>query len=426
MALYACSTRWLISRVSHIAVAGRYRRYCESFSRKQDVSLFNPGTWKQNDRCSYCGRQTPIPLQLNVATGQVYNRPADARKEISNTALPLELIRSGHEWWGPGGEPTWRHTWEHLGKDEPPLGVTTAALADPVYATASIDAGFNFTTVEWVCSNPGVGHGVTANHPNIERFRTPASARFVLNWCEKCVFALERDVDELTEGGRTQANVKAMSSFDWSTFILAAIFLSLASIGELKDIRLCSIAIDRSETLSRRWRRLLTLLGGIRRWTFLPSLMCATCNLVAIAGGDALSVCLNTIAVLFLYDIDNIAFAQLLPERLRSRIERDGRLQLEDRDIVGMQVLRRTYLPMIAGGVVLGVIVAAAEWNLATSYTPLLVNFVSCWLASIVAEVQLFSEKSVQQRGAVACVTIGRGLMGFGFFGVLLGLVQVL
>jgi hypothetical protein len=154
--------------------------------------------------------------------------------------------------------------------------------------------------------------------------------------------------------------------------------------------------------------------------------MCATCNLVAIAGGDALSVCLNTIAVLFLYDIDNIAFAQLLPERLRSQIERDGRLQLEDKDIVGMQVLRRTYLPMIAGGVVLGVIVAAAKWNVATSYTPMLVNFGSCWLAGTAAEVQLFGEKSVQECGAATCAAIARGLVGFAFFGALLGLVQVL
>ena len=112
------------------------------------------------------------------------------------------------------------------------------------------------------------------------------------------------------EGNRIAGNVKAMSSFDWTTLLLAAAFLSLASIGELKDIRLYTIALDRCETLGRGWRRALNLLGGVRRWTFLPALMCAVCDLVAIAGGDALSLCLNTIAVLFLYDVDNIAFGE--------------------------------------------------------------------------------------------------------------------
>jgi hypothetical protein len=172
--------------------------YCEAFSAKEDASAFSIGSWKQNDRCSYCGRQTPVPLQLDEATGQVFNRPADARVR-DRTALPLEFIRSGHEWWGSGGESSWRHTWPGMSEAEgEPVGVTAAALADPVYAIGRVDARLNWSTVEWVCTHPGVGHSVSADHPNIERFRTPASATYVRNWCEKCVFSLERDVDELT------------------------------------------------------------------------------------------------------------------------------------------------------------------------------------------------------------------------------------
>ena len=144
---------------------------------------------------------------------------------------------------------------------------------------------------------------------------------------------------------------------------------------------------------------------------------------VAIAGGDALSVCLNTIAVLFLYDIDNIAFSQLLPERLRSRIERDGKVQLDDEDVAGMQVLRHTYMPVIASGVVLGVIVAASEGS---SYLPLAVNFFSCWCAGLATEAQLFGGKSIQKRAAAMCVAWARGIAGFAFFGALFGIVQVL
>jgi hypothetical protein len=45
------------------------------------------------------------------------------------------------------------------------------------------------------------------------------------------------------------------------------------------------------------------LLGGVRRWVFLPALFYVVPNLVMIKGGDALSVCFNTIAILFLTEV---------------------------------------------------------------------------------------------------------------------------
>ena len=40
-----------------------------------------------------------------------------------------------------------------------------------------------------------------------------------------------------------------------------------------------------------------------RRWVFLPSLVCTVPLLVMVEGGDALQICLNTVAILFLCDI---------------------------------------------------------------------------------------------------------------------------
>jgi hypothetical protein len=45
------------------------------------------------------------------------------------------------------------------------------------------------------------------------------------------------------------------------------------------------------------------LLGGVRRWVFLPVLVAAVPTLVLVKGGDALSVCFNTIAILFLTEV---------------------------------------------------------------------------------------------------------------------------
>jgi hypothetical protein len=74
--------------------------------------------------------------------------------------------------------------------------------------------------------------------------------------------------------------------------------------GVTQDITLCSIAIAHAgDRLSRGSRFALTLLGGVRRWLFLPALVAVVPILVLTKGGDALSVCFNTIAILFLTEV---------------------------------------------------------------------------------------------------------------------------
>ena len=57
--------------------------------------------------------------------------------------------------------------------------------------------------------------------------------------------------------------------------------------------------------------------------------------MVFLKGGDALSVCFNTIALLFLCEVDNVTYAILLSERVRSRVEANGmRVEIGDADCV--------------------------------------------------------------------------------------------
>jgi hypothetical protein len=71
-----------------------------------------------------------------------------------------------------------------------------------------------------------------------------------------------------------------------------------------QDIALCTIAIGHAgDRLSRGSWLSLTLLGGVRRWLFLPALVVAVPAMVMVKGGDALSVCFNTIAILFLTEV---------------------------------------------------------------------------------------------------------------------------
>jgi hypothetical protein len=45
-------------------------------------------------------------------------------------------------------------------------------------------------------------------------------------------------------------------------------------------------------------------------------------------------VCFNSVALLFLCEIDNLAYATLLPEHVRTRVESEGRVDIDEREAV--------------------------------------------------------------------------------------------
>lgn len=79
----------------------------------------------------------------------------------------------------------------------------------------------------------------------------------------------------------------------------AIIVRTLSPLLVLVDIE----QIFNRETNDCLWMHIRILLGGIRRWVFLPGLLFLIPTLVWIKGGGALEVCFNTIAVLFLCEI---------------------------------------------------------------------------------------------------------------------------
>ena len=116
-----------------------------------------------------------------------------------------------------------------------------------------------------------------------------------------------------------------------SGFALVAFIVAFIVIGELKDIQLCSMAVVQAgDKLSKGGRLALSFMLWMRRWLFLPSVIGTVPLLVLIKGSDALSICLNTVAILFLCDIDNIFFDLVLGERVRARVEDAGHVELDD------------------------------------------------------------------------------------------------
>ena len=127
------------------------------------------------------------------------------------------------------------------------------------------------------------------------------------SWCEACVHA-DGTVAPTTIDSFMASNLDGMFFFDNVALVFAAFVVAFTVVGELKDIELCSMAVAHAgDKLSKGWRLALGFLLWMRRWVFLQGLMLNVPVLVVMKGGDALSVCLNTVAILFMCDVDNIA-----------------------------------------------------------------------------------------------------------------------
>ena len=157
---------------------------------------------------------------------------------------------------------------------------------------------------------------------------------------------------------RYQAN----RSYDWASLVMASIVVALAASGEIRDILLCNffyLHVEKQGKLG--WRLAMLYLGVLRQYVFLPILVQSVCSLVVTQGGDAINVCLNAVAVLFLADLDNAMFQYGLDDDLREEVEGEGKVPLNRHEKKTFTVLKTYYLAAIPAVVISTVTLAKYE-----------------------------------------------------------------
>ena len=190
-------------------------------------------------------------------------------------------------------------------------------------------SGFNHTSVKALCDVPAVVEVEAPGNFDAGLVVEVWSKERVFSWCDACV-EINYEVDPLTAYSKMMGHFDSMARYDVLALALATGMVALALLAEIKDLTLVALAIEQAgDRLSPWWRRSLSLLNGVRRWVFLPALLATVPSLVLVKGGDALNICFNTVAVLFLTDIDNALFAVFLAEKVRSRVEEQGRITLD-------------------------------------------------------------------------------------------------
>ena len=138
--------------------------------------------------------------------------------------------------------------------------------------------------------------------------------------------------------------------------------VGLKIVSEIKDIKLCLLVMEHSKALGTNatcWEVAVRIHCGIRRYCFLPGLVATIPSLVMLKGADALSICLNSIAVLFITDVDNAIYDYMISDTVKSEVETFGVVVLTTAESRFLYRTNRRHTLLIAIAVMLTVYVAS-------------------------------------------------------------------
>ena len=173
------------------------------------------------------------------------------------------------------------------------------------------------------------------------------------------------------------SHVALMTYFEWMILALAAVVTALTLSSELRDITFTEISqrtamlatydtngsgvVGYSEFFAAMKAGDLTYfflytLVFLRQFVCLPLLLATIPLLVLTQGANAVGICMNTVAVLFLLDLDNLVYEYGINERTKTYLEVNAHIQLEDADAESLSVAKSTYMVLIPCTVLVAVV----------------------------------------------------------------------
>ena len=151
--------------------------------------------------------------------------------------------------------------------------------------------------------------------------------------------------------------------YDWATLVLASLVVALAAFSEIKDILLCDFWIWHTSNYQglTAWRIAIKFLGILRQYVFLPILVQSVSSLVVTQGGDAINVCLNAVAVLFIAELDNAMFEHGIDYSLKEEVQDKGKVPVGPNEANALEILRVYYQLSIPACIIATVMAAKYE-----------------------------------------------------------------
>ena len=163
-----------------------------------------------------------------------------------------------------------------------------------------------------------------------------------------------------------------------------------------------------ARNLVGRWRYAIGGLNFARYYIFLPNVVLSVAELVLNDGGNVKNVCLNTVAVLFLLEVDNMAFLHGLGERTRMEAEEHAGARVTDDDLKTINAVKVVCVVAIPGVVFAGLLGGRHVWSRWAGVFGLLI-------APLPSMIIVFLQRVKASRHKLkgACGALGWGLAGW-------------
>lgn len=109
------------------------------------------------------------------------------------------------------------------------------------------------------------------------------------------------------------------------------LIVSLAQADELHQTHLCEIWLWKNVASDTRCSARMTfLMLATVRFIIIPQLNFSFCFMLALTGQDAMSICLNGVGFLFMLELDDVVFKQVIHRSLREKVQ-EVKLEVDDK-----------------------------------------------------------------------------------------------
>ncbi len=182
--------------------------------------------------------------------------------------------------------------------------------------------------------------------------------------CSACYRGEDDEAEEFTTEMKVVGeNLKIMQFYDWIALLVTTVIVAAALAEELNDVWITRFLIRELKPRSTygRLAGFLRLLLVLRLHVLLPMFFSALPNITSYLGGDALNVCLNAVAVIFIADLDeyvvNFVPGDLKDEVVDSSREVFGDLMADEKS--SLNILKMTNLFALPFGVIISTLLGA-------------------------------------------------------------------
>ena len=205
------------------------------------------------------------------------------------------------------------------------------------------------------CASPGYCQGGSsainwALIQNLDLLGRPFDAADYAAHCAACYDAETLTYTTSTEATRTR--LQSVRAADRVALVFTSLFVALALANELRDVQICALMRRRAGSkapcfcCSNR-HVVLWLVEAVRRFTVLPFITTCVLQLTVWRGADALSVCLNAVAMLFVLEVDDQIYAHGVSDELREWCEASARPVLTEEEERAVAWSRAAGIPFV-------------------------------------------------------------------------------